>query len=127
MGTRSENGRIGTELCLALERLCDGRPSAVRVACIPNGLEHRFFVRVEAPWRAEVYAFLAGRTRVRIPPDGGPLNLSLEEAQRVGQLVTECCRVEQSDTAQVSRRSQRQPPRMAGDRERAALRDTFQP
>lgn len=82
MGTLSENGRVSSELCLALGTLCNGCSSAVRVACMPNGLEYRFFVRVEAPWRAEVYAYLAARTKVRIPPDGGPLNLSQKEALR---------------------------------------------
>jgi hypothetical protein len=115
MGTRSENGRVGTELSLALGTLCNGYSSAVRVACVPNGLEYRFFVCIEAPCRAEVYTCLALRTKVRIPPDGGPLNLSREEAVRVVQLIAQRRHDEESDIAHRAHRSHRQSNRMIGD------------
>lgn len=121
----SENGRVSAELCLALGRLCEGSSSAVRVACVPSGLEYRFVVCVEARWRADVYAFLATHTKARIPPDGGPLNLSTREALRVCELVAEPSGEESATRA--TRTHYRQPRRIAADLGGAALRDTFQP
>ena len=125
MAIDSEHSRISTELCLALERLCGGASSGVRVACVPSGLEFRFVVCVEAHWRAEVYAFLAMRTKARIPPDGGPLNLSLREALRVCELIPEFGSEESVEPA--TRTHYRQPRRIPADLAGAALRDTFQP
>ena len=68
----------------AFESLCDGSWSAVRVACVPNGPENRFVVRIEPEWRNAVYSYLAEHSAVQIPPDGSALNLSAEEAVQLG-------------------------------------------
>ena len=125
MVTRSENSTVSAELCLGLGRLCGGSSSAVRVACVPSGLEYRFVVCVEAHWRAEVYGFLATHTKARIPPDGGPLNLSMREALRVCELVAAPGGEESAEPAM--RTPYRQPRRIPADLGGAALRDTFQP
>jgi hypothetical protein len=121
----SENSRVGTELCLVLATLCQGCLSAVRVACVPSGLEYRFVVCIEARWRAEVYAFLAMHTNAWIPPDAGPLNLSKREALRVCELAAQPGGEETATRA--LRTHYRQPRRLAVDLGGAALRDTFQP
>ena len=121
----SDKSRISTELCLALGTLCEGGASAVRVACVPSGLEYRFVVCIEARWRAEVYAFLAMHTKARIPPDGGPLNLSTREALRVCEIAA--APSDQQSASRATRTDYRQPRRMAADLGGAALRDTFQP
>jgi hypothetical protein len=71
----------------ALDPLCEETCDAVRIACVPNGAEHRFVVRIDERWRSDVYCLLAERTSVAIPADGGPLNLSAAEAHEVGQLA----------------------------------------
>ena len=71
-----------------LNRLCEGCWSASKVVCIPNGVEHRFIIRIEPAWRPRVYAYLAKHTNILIPADGGPLNLSIEEALSLGRLET---------------------------------------
>jgi hypothetical protein len=119
---QSENARVTSVLSRALETLCEGCWSAVRVACVPNGLEYRFLVRIEAPWRPDVYAYLAKHTKIWIPPDGGPLNLSLAEALRMGDLAAQYSGEEAPTPAPVVR-SRRIPADLTGD----ALRDTFQP
>ena len=68
MHTASDNVTISSELSLALGRLCEGSPSAVRVACVPSGLEYRFVLCVDARWRADVYAFLATHTKAGSHP-----------------------------------------------------------
>ncbi|HXV06673.1 MAG TPA: hypothetical protein VD791_01475 [Burkholderiales bacterium] len=72
----------------ALDPLCEETCDAVRIACVPNGAEHRFIVRIDERWRPDVYCLLAERTSVAIPADGGPLNLSAAEAHEVAQLTT---------------------------------------
>jgi len=122
MHMASDNITISSELSLALGRLCEGSPSAVRVACVPSGLEYRFVLCVDARWRAEVYAFLATHTKARIPPDGGPLNLSAREALRLCEQVTD-----PGAERSTPRVPYRQPRRIPADLGGAALRDTFQP
>lgn len=126
MQTGSDKARVRTELCLALERLCGGVSSVARVACVPSGLEYRFVVCVEAPWRAEVYRFLAMQTKARIPPDGGPLNLSLREALRVCELLP-AISAEATDEREAAQTSYRRPRQIAAGLRGDALRDTFQP
>ena len=90
---------------------------------MPSGLEYRFIVCVEAGWRAEVYGFLASNTKARIPPDGGPLNLSAREALRVCELVPEPSSEESAEPA--ARTHYRQPRRIPVDR--GPRWDTFRP
>ena len=71
----------------ALDPLCEETCDAVRIACVPNGAEHRFIVRIDERWRPDVYCLLAERSSIAIPADGGPLNLSAAEAHEVGQLA----------------------------------------
>ncbi len=71
----------------ALDPLCEETCDAVRIACVPNGAEHRFIVRIDERWRPDVYCLLAERSSIAIPADGGPLNLSAAEAYEVGQLA----------------------------------------
>jgi hypothetical protein len=123
MTPQSENARVTSVLSRALETLCEGCWSAVRVACVPNGLEYRFLVRIEAPWRPDVYAYLAKHTKIWIPPDGGPLNLSLDEALRMGDLAAQYSGEEVAPAPAPTVRSRRIPADLTGD----ALRDTFQP
>lgn len=73
----------------ALDPMCEQTTAAVRIACVPNGTECRFVVLIEQRWRSEVYALLAERTSISTPPDGGPLNLSLQQAREVGELAAE--------------------------------------
>jgi hypothetical protein len=73
----------------ALDPLCEQTSSAVRIACVPNGTEYRFVVLIDERWRSEVYALVAERTNIPIPPDGGPLNLSLQQAREVSELAPE--------------------------------------
>jgi hypothetical protein len=77
---------VRAELRRALGALCEGDLSAIRVACVPSGLDARFVVCIDHRWRTEVYDYVATHTRARIPPDGGPLNLSLREAVRLCEL-----------------------------------------
>jgi hypothetical protein len=122
MHTASDNATITSELCIALGRQCEGSSSAVRVACVPSGLEYRFIVCVDARWRADVYAFLAANTKVRIPPDGGPLNFSAREALRL------CAQAaDPGGERSTARVPYRQPRRIPADLSGAGLRDTFQP
>ena len=69
-----------------LNPLCERSSSAVKIACVPNGSEHRFVVLIDERWRHRVYSLLAERTSVTIPADAGPLNLSPQQAQEVGKL-----------------------------------------
>jgi hypothetical protein len=101
----------------ALETLCNGSWSAVRVACVPNGAENRFLVRIEPEWRTAVYAHLAQHSDIRIPPDGGALNLSAQEAIRLGQMNTP------TPAPAADRLARRIPAEARGE----ALRHTFQP
>ncbi len=131
MTLQSENARVTSVLSRALETLCEGCWSAVRVACVPNGLEYRFLVRIEAPWRPDVYSYLAKHTKIWIPPDGGPLNLSMDEALRMGDLAAQYS----SDEPVVApvgptvhrEPAYREPRRIPADLTGDALRDTFQP
>jgi hypothetical protein len=77
---------VRAELRRALGELCEGDLSAIRIACVPSGLDERFVVSIDQRWRTEVYGYLATHTRARIPPDGGPLNFSLREAVRLCEL-----------------------------------------
>ncbi len=122
MTIRNDNGAIATELGTALAKLCEGCQSAIRVACVLSGLDYRFVVSVEAPWRAEVYTCLASHTR--IPPDAGPLNLSRREALRLCELAASR---ESEPVAHASRAHYRRPRRLAIDLMGPALGDTFQP
>ena len=97
MTLHSENARVTSVLSRALETLCEGCWSAIRVACVPNGLEYRFLVRIEAPWRPDVYSYLAKHTKIWIPPDGGPLNLSMDEALHMGVLAAQYSSDEPTD------------------------------
>jgi hypothetical protein len=126
MTLHSENARVTSVLSRALETLCEGCWSAVRVACVPNGLEYRFMVRIEAPWRPDVYAYLAKHTKIWIPPDGGPLNLSLDEALRMGDLAAKYSG-EEAAAAQPAPAPYREPRRIPADLTGQALSDTFQP
>lgn len=130
MTLHSENARVTSVLSRALETLCEGCWSAVRVACVPNGLEYRFMVRIEAPWRPDVYAYLAQHTKIWIPPDGGPLNLSMDEALNMGALAARYSGEETQEPAAkpVHREpAYREPRRIPADLTGDALRDTFQP
>jgi hypothetical protein len=82
------NRSLMAGLYRALDPLCEETCDAVRIACVPNGAEHRFIVRIDERWRADVYCLLAERTSVALPADGGPLNLSAAEAHEVAQLAT---------------------------------------
>jgi hypothetical protein len=86
MDAALSNRSVMAALYRAFESLCNGSWSAVRVACVPNGIESRFVVRIEPEWRNTVYAYLAEHSAVMIPPDGGALNLSAEEAVRLGAI-----------------------------------------
>jgi hypothetical protein len=122
MTTRNDNGVIYAELRAALARLCEGCLPAVRVACVPSGLDYRFVISVEAGWRAQVYTALAPHTR--IPPDAGPLNLSRREALRLCELAVPG---ELEPATRVTRAQYRQPRRLAVDLMGPLLGDTFQP
>lgn len=126
MSAKSEHKDVMSALYRVLESLCAGGWSAVKVARVPNGLEMRFLVRVEPQWRPEVYAYLAQHADVYIPVDGGPLNLSLEEAWRVGNLV-----VQHTEAAPLATPEDnppvREPRRLSLDLPAGALGDTFQP
>ena len=122
MHMASDNITISSELSVTLGRLCEDDPSAVRVACVPSGLEYRFIVSIDARWRAEVYVFLATHTKAKIPPDGGSLNLSAREALRLCEQVAAIGR--EPSTPRIP---SRQPRRIPGDLSGALLRDTFQP
>jgi hypothetical protein len=122
MHVASDNTAISGQLCFALGRLCEGSSCAVRVACVPSGLEYRFIVCVEPRWRADVYAYLATYTKARIPPDGGPLNLSAREALRLCEQAGD-----PGGERSAPRVPSRQPRRIPADLGGAALRDTFQP
>jgi hypothetical protein len=86
MDAALSNRSVMAALYRAFESLCNGSWSAVRVACVPNGVESRFVVRIEPEWRSTVYAYLAEHSAVMIPPDGSALNLSAEEAVRLGAI-----------------------------------------
>jgi hypothetical protein len=70
----------------ALDPLCEQTSSAVRIAVVPNGTEYRFVVLIDERWRSEVYSLIAERTSISIPADGGPLNLSLQQARELSEL-----------------------------------------
>jgi len=86
MNISAANRSVLTSMHRVLEQLCDGDWSAVRVACVPNGIEYRFLATVVDTRRPNVYGFLAEYTDMPIPADGGPLNLSEEQAVELGQL-----------------------------------------
>jgi hypothetical protein len=117
MDAAVSNRSVMAGLYRALETLCNGSWSAVRVACVPNGMEHRFVVRIEPEWRNAVYSYLAEHSAVQIPPDGGALNLSAEEALQLGAI--------QADSAPAQ--SGRAPRRMSTDLRGETMRHTFQP
>jgi hypothetical protein len=110
------NRSVMAALYRALENLCNGSWSAVRVACVPNGTEHRFVVRIEPEWRSTVYAYLAEHSAISIPPDGGALNLSAEEAVQLGSVH-----------GHASTTRERAPRRLSTDIRGETLRHTFQP
>ncbi len=85
MNVSTANRSVLTAMHRALEQLCGGDWSAVRVACVPNGIEYRFLATVIDARRPEVYGLLAEHTDMPIPADGGPLNLSEEQAVELGQ------------------------------------------
>jgi hypothetical protein len=116
MEARGSNRSVMAALYRALEELCNGSWSAVRVACVPNGTEHRFVVRIEPEWRSTVYGYLAEHSPIQIPPDGGALNLSAEEAMLLGAAA-----------AQPTTLPERAPRRMSTDIRGETLRHTFQP
>ncbi len=96
MNISAANRSVLTSMHRVLEQLCDGDWSAVRVACIPNGIEYRFLATVVDTRRPNVYGFLAEYTDMPIPADGGPLNLSEEQAVELGQLDPAKVRAEAS-------------------------------
>lgn len=113
----TSNRSVQAALYRAMEALCNGAWSAVRVACVPNGTESRFVVRIEPEWRSQVYAYLAENSAIRIPVDGGALNLSYEEAVQVGAM----------QVASVPTETPRPARRIAPDLKGDGLRHTFQP
>lgn len=86
METTGDADRAAAVLYRALQGLCEGYPGAVSIVRIVNGLEQRLIIRIEASLRPSVYAHLAEHTDIFIPPDGGPLSLSIEQAVRIGEL-----------------------------------------
>ena len=60
----------------------------MRVACVPNGIEYRFWppLKTQAPLRV---CPLAEHTAMPIPADGRPLNLSQEQAVELGRFDPE--------------------------------------
>lgn len=89
MNISASNRSVMTAMHRVLEQLCGGDWGAVRVACVPNGIEYRFLATVEDRRRPYVYAFLAEHTAMPIPADGGPLNLSQEQAVELGRFDPE--------------------------------------
>jgi len=85
MNISAANRSVLTSMHRVLEQLCGGDWAAVRVACVPNGIEYRFLATVSDSRRPDVYGFLAEYTDMPIPADGGPLNLSEEQAVELGQ------------------------------------------
>ena len=116
MDAAVSNRSVMAALYRGLESLCNGSWSAVRVACVPNGTEHRFVVCIEPEWRNAVYSWLAEHSNVQIPADGGPLNLSAEEAVRLGEIPHP-----------ASTQSARTARRLASDVRGESLQHTFQP
>jgi hypothetical protein len=86
MNISAANRSVLTSMHRVLEQLCGGDWAAVRVACVPNGIEYRFLATVEVRRRPDVYGFLAEHTDMPIPIDGGPLNLSQDQAVELGQI-----------------------------------------
>jgi hypothetical protein len=113
----ASNRSVMAALYRALEELCNGSWSAVRVACVANGTEHRFLVRIEPEWRSSVYAYLAEHSPIAIPPDGSALNLSAEEAAQLGAV--------RADASAAP--AERAPRRLSTDSRGESLRHTFQP
>jgi hypothetical protein len=107
------------------EELCDGSLDAVRVVCVPNGIEYRFLVQIIEPaWQTRIYTYLARHTDISVLP--GPLNLSQEQALRLTGLGAERRdpdRVPEAPPAVERRGFRRMPMDLTGD----ALRHTFQP
>jgi len=103
----------------ALDPLCEQTSGAVRIACVPNGTEYRFVILIDERWRSQVYGLLAERTSIPIPPDGGPLNLSLEQAREVSELAAEV------EVKPAIARPVRMPRRMP-DLRGGAIEHTFQ-
>ena len=86
MNISTTNRAVITAMHRVLESLCDGDWSAVRVACVPNGIDYRFIASIDERFRCEVYEYLASRTDILIPADAGPLNLSIEQAVALGRM-----------------------------------------
>jgi len=86
MNVSAANRSVLSAMHRVLEQLCAGDWAAVRVACVPNGIEYRFLASVGEAHRPDVYGFLAEHTDMPIPADGGPLNLSQEQAVELGRL-----------------------------------------
>jgi len=86
MNISAANRNVLTSMHRVLEQLCGGDWAAVRVACVPNGIEYRFLATVDERRRPDVYGFLAEHTEMPIPIDGGPLNLSQDQAVELGQI-----------------------------------------
>jgi len=84
MNISAANRNVLTSMHRVLEQLCEGDWAAVRVACVPNGIEYRFLATVDERRRPDVYGFLAEHTEMPIPIDGGPLNLSQDQAVELG-------------------------------------------
>jgi hypothetical protein len=84
-----------------------------------------------------VYSYLAKHTKIWIPPDGGPLNLSMDEALRMGDLAAQYSSDEPTVTPPEQRSYRepttfreptfREPRRIPADLTGDALSDTFQP
>ena len=116
MNISAANRSVLTSMHRVLEQLCDGDWSAVRVACVPNGIEYRFLATVIESRRPDVYGFLAEFTDMPIPADDGPLNLSEEQAVELGQLDPAKVRAEAATS-----RPRRTPPRKSRIDSEAAL------
>ncbi|MCC7548064.1 MAG: hypothetical protein IT532_09890 [Burkholderiales bacterium] len=116
MNISAANRSVLTSMHRVLEQLCDGDWSAVRVACVPNGIEYRFLACVAEGRRPDVYGFLAVHTDMPIPVDGGPLNLSEEQAIELGQLDPA-----KALAAAAAPRARRAATRKSGGRSEAAL------
>jgi hypothetical protein len=108
------------------EELCDGSQDAVRVVCVPNGIEFRFLVQIEPDWQTRVYTYLAKHTAIELLPDASPLNLSQEQALRLTGLGADRrnpARDSEEPPAVERRAFRRMPMDITGD----GLRHTFQP
>lgn len=103
MNISTTNRAVITAMHRALESICGGDWTAVRVACVPNGIDYRFVASIDERWRTDVYEYLAARTDILIPADAGPLNLSTEQAVALGQMTQDAAPGESAGKAKAKR------------------------